>query len=214
MSHLSSSDEDNAPVNAEQLEKFQSLIYKLKGRNKKSVLPAKIQGIRKSLANSGGIFLGQGYHFDVVRPGAAIYGLHTHQLAGHYVSNSVSLYAPIIHLQNVAKGERVGYNGSFIASRDMRIATIPVGYADGYMRAFSSRSRVYIDNMPAEVIGRVSMDLLSIDITNIDPAKTTIGSPVEVMGKNQTPDNLAEIAGTIGYEIITSLGTRYKRVYS
>ena len=215
MSHLSSSDEPDSLENENQLQKFKWLIGESPLPTKeKLVLPEKLKKANKSLSNSGGVFLGKDYHFDLVRPGAAIYGLQSHPKAASYISNPVSLYAPILQVQNISKGEKVGYNSSFVADKDMRIASLPIGYADGYMRSLSSKSCVYIDGQPARVIGRVSMDLLSIDVTNIDPDKSSIDSVVQVIGANKTPDNLAKEAGTIGYEIITSLGERYERVYT
>lgn len=215
MSHLSSSDEPDSQENLKQLDKFKWLIGKSSlGNKERLVLPDKLKNTRRSLSNSGGVFLGKEYHFDLLRPGGSIYGLHCHPKAASCIKNPVFLYAPIIQVQNISKGERVGYNGSFKANKDMRIASLPIGYADGYMRSLSSKSCVYIDGQPARVIGRVSMDLLSIDVTSIDPAKSSIGDIVQVIGVQSTPDNLAKEAGTIGYEIITSLGARYERVYT
>ena len=95
----------------------------------------------------------------------------------------------------------------------MRIATIPIGYADGYMRSLSSKGCVYIGDQPAKVVGRVSMDLTTIDITNVPIEDCFLGQKVEIIGKHNTPDDLARLAGTIGYEILTSLGKRYNRIY-
>lgn len=200
MSHFASSDVPDDPENTKQLELFCNLADKL-------------PEIKKSICNSGGIFMNKAAHLDIVRPGAALYGLATHPDASKYINNPVSLFAPIIQIHELKAGDKVGYNGTFVAKGNMRIATIPIGYADGYMRSLSSKGSVHIGEYSAKVLGRVSMDLTTIDITNIPIEECFLGQKVEIIGKHNTPDDLAKLAGTIGYEILTSLGKRYKRVY-
>jgi alanine racemase len=200
MSHFAASDEPADIANIQQLQLFKELTDGL-------------VGIKRSMCNSGGIFMNKMAHFDLVRPGAALYGLLTHPDAHKYVKNPVSLYAPIIQIHQLKSGDQVGYNGTFIADKNMRIATIPIGYADGYMRSLSSKGCVYIGENQVKVVGRVSMDLVTIDITDLPMHECFLGQKVEIIGKHNTPDNLAQLAGTIGYEILTSLGKRYKRVY-
>ncbi|SEK28194.1 alanine racemase [Roseovarius nanhaiticus] len=158
-----------------------------------------------SLANTGGVLLNKAYHFDVTRPGIGLYG-------GRPFADArpvVSLDIPVIQCRDVAPGEVVGYNGTWMAQRPSRIATISAGYADGLLRALSGRASVWADEVRCPLAGRVSMDLIGVDITD------AAGDPktVSLLGPDQTVDDLADAAGTIGYEILTSLGARYNRRY-
>ncbi|WP_341793559.1 MULTISPECIES: alanine racemase [unclassified Rickettsia] len=201
MSHLAASEEANNPYNIEQLTKF------------KSYLPH-FPNVKISLANSGAIFLGQDYHFDLVRPGMALYGLNPlGQHKPNPMKNPVTLTAPIIQLQKLTADSHIGYNTSFTTERDSIIATLPLGYADGYSRNFSNRGEVFINGHVAKIVGHVSMDLVNIDVTDLPHSQIFLGQEVEIIGNYCTPDKIATIIGTIGYEILTSLGNRYKRVY-
>ncbi|WP_341790111.1 alanine racemase [Rickettsia endosymbiont of Polydrusus tereticollis] len=201
ISHLAASEEAENPYNLEQLTKFKSYLQHF-------------PGVKTSLASSAAIFLGKNYHFDLVRPGMALYGLNPlGKGKPNPMQNPVTLTAPIIHLQKLTAGSSIGYNRSFTTERDSVIATLPLGYADGYSRNFSNCGEVFINGYVAPVIGRVSMDLVNIDVTDLPHSQIFLGQQVEIIGNYCTPDKIANIIGTIGYEILTSLGNRYKRVY-
>ena len=190
MSHLACADEPDHPMNALQL---QSFLEMTDGVN-----------VPRSLAATGGVLLGPDYHFDLTRPGIGLYG----GLPFEEAEPVVSLDAPIIQIRDIAPGETVGYGNSWTAQRASRIATISAGYADGLIRAMGPRAMVYSGRRPCAVVGRVSMDLITVDITDLDDTPETLN----LLGDLQTVDDLAQAAGTIGYEILTSLGSRYKRV--
>ncbi len=204
MSHLLAADEPSNPVNEKQLELFYKYIQKF-GLSK------------KSLANSNGIFLRNEYHFDIVRPGAALYGLNpTARANDPVIKVPFKVSAPILQLRNVRPGESVGYNATFVNknSHDIKTATISIGYADGIRRILGNDGMCYIKDYPVPIIGRVSMDLITLDVTNIPESELFAGKLVEVIGKNMTPDKMAKMLSTNYYEIITSLGNRFNRVYN
>ena len=204
MSHLSCSEDINSPNNQQQLELFKKYADKF-------------PGIKRSLASSSGIFLGPEYHFDLVRAGAGLYGINiAPHLKNNGIKNPVTLTAPIIQLHNLPAGESVGYDGTYINEGDgsCPIATIPIGYADGFARALGNKGVVYIDGHKAPIIGRVSMDLTVIDVSGVPPEKLHLGTPTEVLGRHCTPDDLAKIYDTNTHEILTTLGRRYERIYT
>lgn len=200
MSHLISADEKDAGKSKEQLKVFN------RARKYFPNTPC-------SLANSSGIFRAKCYHFQMARPGCALYGVNPTPEKQNPVKPVVRLAARIIDIHNAKKAETVGYGGDFKAKKPVKVATIPVGYSDGYLRSFSNNSVVEIAGRKANVIGRVSMDLITIDVSDIPDNKVYVGAEVELINNNITVDVLAKKAGTIGYEILTSLGHRYKRVY-
>lgn len=201
MSHLSSSEEPDNQANKEQLLKFERLA---------SLFP----NTKKSLVNSSGIFLGPEYHFDIARPGVAIYGVNpTPYLQESVIKNPVTLEAPIIQIKDLDKGQHVGYNRTYELGERHLIATVPLGYADGYPRSLSNKGIVFIKDNPAPVIGRVSMDLITVDVTKIPPEDLFLGQTVEIIGKNVSLDKIANLAGTNGYEILAILGNRYHKIY-
>jgi len=191
MSHLACADEPAHPANAAQLAAFRELTDDLP--------------LRRSLAATGGTLMGPDYHFDLCRPGVGLYGGFPFQEA----SPVVRLSAPTIQVRDLAAGEFVGYSATWIAERPSRIATLAAGYADGLIRAMGARARVWADGTPCPLAGRVSMDLLTVDVTDLE----TVPEAFDILGPHQTVDDLADAAGTIGYEILTSLGARYERVY-
>lgn len=201
MSHLASSEEKENPYNKEQLDKFKGYLQ---------YFPK----TKASLANSSGVFLGNEYHFDLVRPGFALYGGNPTPNKPNPMKNPVKLTAQIIQLQNLSHNNYIGYNSTFLSNRNSVIATLPFGYADGYSRNLSNKGEVFIDGHSAPVVGRVSMDLVTIDVTDIPANKIFLGAEVEIIGDNCTADKIASMSGTIGYEILTRLGNRYKRVYT
>ncbi len=199
-SHLSASEIADSPYNHEQLKMFKNYL---------NAFPK----AKASLANSSTIFLGPQYHFDLARPGAALYGINPLVGMENPMQNPVRLIAPIIQLQELLPENYIGYNMTYKTERKSIIATLPLGYADGYPRALSNRGEVYIDKYKAPIVGRISMDLLTIDVTDLPPEKIFLGQEVEIIGNYCTPDKIANIIDTIGYEILTMLGNRYKKVY-
>jgi alanine racemase len=200
MSHLSVAEDSNNLRNREQREKFIQYAKHFKD-------------IPLSLANSSGIFLGKEYHFDMVRPGASIYGINPFRNKPNPMQNPVSLKSYILQLRNIKKGEYVGYGNNFKASRDKKVAVISIGYADGYKRVDTSKSYVIIEGEKAKIIGNISMDYTTIDVTDISSHKLYLGASVEIIGENIHQDILGVMQNTIGYEVLTSLGNRYKRLY-
>jgi alanine racemase len=161
--------------------------------------------VPRSLSATGGILLGPDYHFDVVRPGIGLYG------AAPFTAGApaVRLDLPVVQVRELQTGEVVGYGNSWQAARPSRVATLSAGYADGLPRTLSHKAVFWHDNLPCPLIGRVSMDLITVDVTDLpeDPDYLTL------IGPHQSVDDLATQAGTIGYEILTSLGPRYARRY-
>lgn len=191
MSHLACADEPDHPMNAQQLATFEEMTL--------GVLAP------RSLAATGGILLGSEYHFDMVRPGIGLYGGAPYDDAYPVVHLGV----PVIQTRNVPTGESVGYGNSWIAERDSVIATISAGYADGLIRSMSNKATLFADGIACPLVGRVSMDLIGVDITDL----ATEPRQLDFICPEQGVDDLAEITGTIGYEILTSLGGRYARRY-
>jgi alanine racemase len=191
MSHLACADAPDHPMNNKQLKTFIDLTSDI--------------DVPRSLSATGGILLGQNYHFDLTRPGVGLYG-------GQPFADAlpvVTLDLPVIQIRDLEVGETVGYGNAWTAPVPTRIATVAAGYADGLIRAMGGKTQVFAGDIACPVVGRVSMDLITVDITGLDaaPEKLTI------LGPHQNVDALAEAADTIGYEILTSLGARYKREY-
>ena len=200
LSHLACSDEPESTMNKRQLLEFHSLIRRL-------------PRVMASLANSGGIYLGEKFHFDLVRPGLALYG----SVPGHLQSNltnCISLYGRVLQLREVDKGELIGYGGTYELTKKSRIATIGVGYADGYQRSLSGLSTVFHHSSPLPVVGRISMDSITVDISSLPENELKEGNFVELIGKNFTIDQAASLAQTVPYEMITGLGRRHYRYYN
>jgi len=191
MSHLACADEPDHPLNGHQLRAFREMTDGM--------------DVRRSLAATGGILLGPEYHFDLTRPGIGLYG----GLPLAEARPVVRLSLPVIQTREVRKGEIVGYGAAWEAERDSIIATLAAGYADGLIRAMGGRALLWAQDTPCPLVGRVSMDLLTVDVTDLGD----IPANLDILCDLQTVDDLADMAGTIGYEILTSLGPRYKRVY-
>ncbi|MDO5369751.1 alanine racemase [Paracoccus sp. (in: a-proteobacteria)] len=192
MSHLMCGDEPGHAANAAQLRAFRGMT----------------EGIAapRSLAATGGILLGSEYHFDVTRPGIGLYGAEPFAAARPVVTLSLE----VIQTRNLAAGEAVGYGCTWTAPRPCRIATVSAGYADGLPRALSGKGlRLWAGGRSVPVVGRVSMDLITVDVTDLPDVPDTL----EILNDRQGVDALATLAGTIGYEILTSLGPRYPREY-
>jgi alanine racemase len=205
MSHLVSAEQLNSPVNARQLAAFRTIA-------------SEFSGVPAALANSSGIFLGAPFVFDLVRPGAALYGVNPTPEADNPMQPVVDLKARIVQLRSIERGDSVGYGGTWTARRSTKLAIVAVGYADGYFRAASSNdgtrgAEVIVAGKRCPVAGRISMDLIAIDITDLPPNAARRGHMVTLLGEGITVDELAHHFGTIGYEVLTSLGHRYARVY-
>src|SRR6478736_1575057 len=200
MSHLVVSEEPNNPINGEQLSRFRAFVRTMPGA------PA-------SLANSSGIFLGPDYHFDLLRPGAALYGINPTPGRPNPMLTTVTLHARILQVRRIDALQTVGYGAAWRSARPSRVATIALGYADGYFRTLINRTYVHLAGHRVPVIGRISMDLVTIDVTDVPEADSQPGALVEVLGPHLTADDLAEHARTNAYEVMTALGRRYARVY-
>jgi alanine racemase len=205
MSHLACADEPGHPANAKQLARFCAA---------RDRLPRAAARVAASLANSSAIFLGTDYHFDMVRPGVAIYGLSPTPYALNPMRQVVSLQGKILQVRDVDRGQTVGYGATHRVSRSSRIATLAIGYADGYLRSLSNRGGGYVGDIQAPLVGRVSMDLITLDVTDIPVGRARPGDFVELIGAHRPVDELAADAGTIGYEILTRFGPRCRRVYT
>jgi alanine racemase len=176
------------------------------------------RGIPSSLANSSGVFLGSAAHCDMVRPGAALFGVNPTPARNNPMRPVVELRGRVVGLRNVMRGETVGYDAAWTAKRTTNIAVVAVGYADGYLRAASASDNVrggeaIVAGKRCTLAGRVSMDLLEIDITDVPDGAVKRGDLVTLIGDDITVDDFAASAGTIGYEVLTSLGKRYHRIY-
>lgn len=205
MSHLACADDASNPMNGAQREAFDAL------RSSLPPMPA-------SLANSAGIFLGEAFHHDMVRPGIALYGGRAASGAPNPMKPVVSLHARIAQLRTARAGESVGYAAARKLARETRIATVMAGYADGIFRRLGaddgeSGLTAYIGEHAIPILGRVSMDMITLDVTDVPEAKARRGAFVELIGARTTVDDIAEQAGTIGYEVLTRLGSRYRRIY-
>ena len=209
MSHFVSAEESGNPINLRQIEAFRSV---------RETLP----GVRASLANSSGIFLKEKPHFDLVRPGYALYGGNPLPDRDNPMSPVVGLEARIVQLRWVEEDDTVGYNARWLARGRRRIATLSVGYADGYPRSASARGKsgeeilagqVLVAGRPCPFAGNVSMDLIAVDVTDIPEKGIRRGDTVTMIGGSLTVDEVGRRAGTIGYEILTNLGRRYARAY-
>jgi alanine racemase len=205
MSHLACADHAEDPMNERQRLRFEALRAKL------PPAPA-------SLANSGGTFLGPAYHFDLVRPGIALYGGRAHENTPNPMQTVVRLAARILQVRDVAPGASIGYGATYKVQKPSRIATIACGYADGFLRALSVSTGEagpvgYIGDYPVPIVGRVSMDFITADVTGVPSELARRGAWVEVMGHRVTVDDLTDRAGTIGYELLSRLGQRVYRVY-
>ena len=201
MSHLACADEPEHPKNLEQLELFRKLTAQLQ-------MPC-----RYSLANSAGIFLGPDFHFDLARPGCALYGIKPRETGTNPMQGTVTLKGRILQTRAIDISSTVGYGASYRALAPANCATVSVGYADGYLRSLTGRGKVVIGGETCPVIGRVSMDAIIVDTTKM-AQQPRAGDWAEIIGAAQTVDEVAEQAGTIGYEILTSLGKRYRRSYT
>ncbi|OQW54002.1 MAG: alanine racemase [Proteobacteria bacterium SG_bin9] len=204
MSHLACAETLGHPMNAKQVTAFREIASRF------SSVPA-------SLANSSGIFLGSNFLFDMTRPGAALYGVNPTPEADNPMQQVIDLKARIVLVRNVPKGDTVGYGATWTARRDTRLAVVTAGYADGYFRAAGGidgtrSAEAVVGGKRCPIAGRISMDLLAIDVTDV-PTPVRRNHMATLIGDGITVDELGHHFGTIGYEVLTSLGTRFARVY-
>jgi alanine racemase len=191
MSHLACADEPEHPANEAQLRVFHEMTDGT--------------GVPRSLAATGGILLGKRWHFDLTRPGIGLYGGLPYTAALPVAMLSL----PVIQTRVVEPGEAVGYGNTWVAERTSVVATVAAGYADGLPRTLSNAAQLWDGEVPCPVVGRVSMDAITVDVTHLPD----VPKALEIIGPNQTVDALADCAGTIGYELLTALGRRYSRSY-
>jgi alanine racemase len=191
MSHLACADAPDHPMNEVQLAEFHRMTDGI--------------GLPRSLAATGGVLLGARWHFDLTRPGVGLYGGQPFAAARPVVTLSL----PVIQTREVAAGETVGYGNTWTAARPSVIATLAAGYSDGLPRTLSNRALLWDDGTPCPLVGRVSMDLVTVDITDL----AEVPRSLDIIGPHQGVDDLAGLGGTIGYELLTALGPRYQRRY-
>lgn len=191
MSHLACADEPDHPLNEAQLARFHAMTDGT--------------GVPRSFAATGGILMGPRYHFDLTRPGIGLYGGRPYEGAASVVTLSI----PVVQTREIAAGQPVGYSCAWVAEQPSVIATLAAGYADGLMRTLSNAAVLWDGDTPCPLVGRVSMDLITVDITHLPE----IPRYLDILGPHQGVDDLADAAGTIGYEILTHFAQRYSRRY-
>ena len=200
MSHLACADTPGHEMNERQRAGF-------------AAAAARLLGVKASLAASSGIFLGPSFHFDLVRPGAALYGVNPQPGRPNPLRQIVRLCGKILQVRQIDRGESVGYGAAHIMPGPGRVATVAVGYADGWLRSLGHRGCGHLAGTRVPLIGRVSMDLVTFDVSAVPEALAHPGAMIELLGESYAVDDAAADAGTIGYEILTALGARYHRVY-
>ncbi|WP_208436223.1 alanine racemase [Bartonella phoceensis] len=199
LSHLANGDEANHPSNDTQLAAFKAIL-------------AQLPTCKVSFANSGGILLGSNFYFDLVRPGIALYGINLHGKHPAYMKPVLKLEAQVLQSRFIDTGIPVGYGESFITRRPSILATISIGYANGWPRILSNKGAVYFNRHKLPIVGCISMDSIIVDATDLDK-KPQRGDWVELIGTHQTLEQVSLDANTIPYEILTSLGNHHKRIY-
>jgi alanine racemase len=205
MSHLACADAPEHPLNQKQIALFREvrLLYR---------------GIPSSLAASSGIFLGNTAHCDMIRPGAALFGVNPTRGKSNPMQAVVELKAHVLQVRTIRKSETVGYGGVWTARHAARIAIVAAGYGDGYLRSASATDEapgadVVVAGKRCPLAGRISMDLMAVDISGLPEKAVRRGDLVTLIGDGVDVDDVADKAGTIGYEVLTNLGRRYHRVY-
>jgi alanine racemase len=199
MSHLACANEPKDPKNAEQLARFREAL---------KLFP----GVKASLCNSSGIFLPADYHFDMARPGCALYGINPVHMKNP-MRHVATLSAPILQLRTLDRDETVGYGATYPAAKGARIALTGLGYADGYFRSLSNQGFAHVEGVRVPIAGRVSMDMIALDVSALPEGKITPATRAEFINAAQDVNAIAEASGTIGYEIFTRIGRRVARVY-
>jgi len=200
LSHLACASDPAHPKNKEQLALFKQILNRFPG------IPA-------SFANSSGVALGSDYHFDLARPGRALYGITRGTTFPPDMENVVTLSAPVMQYRALTQDETVGYGATTVAKKGSVLATVEFGYADGFMRSLAGKVHGYAAGVRVPVVGIISMDMVSVDVTAVPAHLRTPDLRITFIGKEQPIDVIAEMAGTIGYEVFTGLGPRIKRIY-
>jgi alanine racemase len=200
ISHLACAETPGHPLNTVQRKRFLAVCKNL-------------PGLKASLAASSGVFLGADYHFDEVRPGAALYGVNPCPGRPNPMRPAVRLSARIVQVRKIDRGESVGYGAAHVMDGPGILATAAIGYADGWPRSLSHRGCGWLAGKRVPLLGRLSMDLTTFDVSAVDPAALHPGATIELIGDNYGVDDAAADAGTIGYEVLTALGARYHRTY-
>lgn len=204
MSHLACADTPNDPKNREQAVAFFKATEPFR-----KIIP----DLPLSLANSAGIYLGSDFCLDIVRPGIGLYGGQPISGRRLPLEPVIHLHAPVLQVRDINPGESVGYGATHVATRKSRVATVPLGYGDGILRAAGNAGFGFIGDIRVPMVGRVSMDLITLDVTDVPEAGVHQGTWVEILGKNVSVDQLGAAAGSFGYEILTGLGDRYTKRY-
>lgn len=197
LSHLACADDPTEPMNARQRDAF-------------AAAGARYPGAVRSFANSGGVFLGEDYAFDASRPGICLYGGGPEGRPDDRIRPVATLTAEVLQVRDVPAGESVGYSRGFIAERPRRIATVAAGYADGVLRSYSPRGEVFVGGALRPILGRVSMDVCAVDVTGLEVA---VGDRVELFGGRRMLDDAAAAAGTVSWELLTSVSARVPRTW-
>ncbi len=200
MSHLSSSDTPSHEANERQRVRFEQMSKR-------------IASLPLSLAASHGMFLSKEFHYDITRPGIALYGYQDSTNANFNCKPILDWMAPILQIRDIRKGEQIGYGADFTANRSMRIAAIGAGYADGYRRSLAEFGKVDVGGFICTLVGRISMDSLVIDVSNVPEAVLGRESQACLIGKHYNAKDMATDLSTITYEILTNLGSRPQRIY-
>ncbi len=200
MSHLACADDKKSKKNKIQLERFMKI---------KKYFPNTLF----SLSNSAGILLGKKYHFDMVRPGISLYGGHCRINEKNIYENVVTLSAKLIQVREIYKNDTIGYGATFKANAKMKIGTLPFGYADGFNRLFSNNSCLFYKNKKIEIVGRISMDLVTVNLTKFAKYRNIENDEIQIISKKYSINDISKIINTIPYEILTNLGKRYQRRY-
>jgi alanine racemase len=201
MSHLACADTPDHPLNDRQIQVFRDLRIMYRG-------------ITASLANSSGIFLGPTTHCDLVRPGIALYGGNPTPAADNPMRPVVDVKGRIVQVRSLARGASVGYGATWTATRAAKIAIVSIGYADGYPRAAGGSDAVaMVAGRRCPIAGRISMDLLAVDVTELPDNVARRGDFATLLGEGIGVDELAAWGNTMSYEVLTRLGSRYARVY-
>ncbi len=202
MSHLACGDDAGHPMNGRQLAHFHAAVQRL-GLGPKPL----------SIAASSGVFLGSEFHLAMVRPGAALYGLNPLKNHPNPMRQVIRLEGKILQTRRVDTGMTVGYGATHLVGAPGRLATVGIGYADGFMRRLGNRGFAVIADRRVPIVGHVSMDLMTLDVSDLPADMAQPGTTVELLGPHQSPDDLGAAADTIGYEVLTALGRRYRRAY-
>ena len=205
MSHFACADRPENPLNDRQIRQFREIR-------------SMFRGITSSLANSSGLFIDPSAYCDMVRPGVALYGVNPTPGKRNAMRPVIELKARILQVRTVPRGETVGYGGAWTAKRASRIAVVAAGYADGIFRAAAATDgnpgrEVIVADRRCRMVGRISMDLLAIDVTDVPEGTVRRGDLVTLIGGELSLDAVGVAAGTIGYEVLTSLGRRYHRIW-